>query len=236
MRSDFNPRQQRQQQPMNALDPFLAALFAQLAHPETKVSEPEPKTTATRQEEKKRKAPVAAAAPKKNKPAPAPAPQPFSPRFDIFETEAHYHLIGDLPGVQDKKTISLEFSDERILFIRGRVDRKPLLLPTAAPAMEKRRSLNPTVEETDDEDDHSVVSGHSSHKEEPTEWVVEEKIQEQPQVKKWLSERSFGEFQRTFTFPTPVDLEKVSAKLENGLLEITVPKKVFTGTRRIQVE
>jgi HSP20 family protein len=225
MRSEFSPRQQRQQ-PINALDPFLAALFAQLAHPEPEVSEP----AATATEKKKAsKDTITTPAPKKNKPV---SSQPFSPRFDIFETSGHYHLIGDLPGVQDKKSINLEFSDnERTLFIRGRVDRKPLLVPT--PAGEKRRSLNPTVEETDDEDDVSVVSSSHSQKE---EWVVEEKVEEQPQVKKWLSERAFGEFQRTFTFPSPVDLEKVSAKLENGLLEIVVPKKVFAGTRRIMVE
>ncbi|KAA8901715.1 HSP20-like chaperone [Sphaerosporella brunnea] len=129
----------------------------------------------------------------------------FSPRFDVFETEEAYHLYGDLPGVQDKKSVSLEFSDERTLLITGRLERKPI--PSTAPTTEKRRSRNPTVEDTDDEDDFSV----------------------------WLSERVFGHFQRSFSFPTPVDLEAVTAKLEAGLLEIVVPKG-FVRTKRIEVQ
>lgn len=151
----------------------------------------------------------------------------FSPRFDVFETEEAYHLYGDLPGMQDKKSVSLEFSDERTLLITGRLERKPI--PSTAPTTEKRRSRNPTVEDTDDEDDFSVVSGEHHEKE---EWVVEEKVEER---KVWLSERVFGHFQRSFSFPTPVDLEAVTAKLEAGLLEIVVPKG-FVRTKRIEVQ
>ncbi|KAI5790175.1 HSP20-like chaperone [Geopyxis carbonaria] len=52
----------------------------------------------------------------------------------------------------------------------------------------------------------------------------------------WLSERTFGTFQRTFSFPTPVELEKVTASLENGVLTVVVPKKIWKGARRVQVE
>lgn len=233
MPSDFAPRQQRQ-----SIDPFLAALFTQMAQPgqqhehhEQEATTPSTTaaTTTTTTDSK----------PKTNtsKPAAKPTHTPrrtngrtnraFSPRFDVFETEEAYHLYGDLPGMQDKKSVSLEFSDERTLLITGRLERKPI--PSTAPTTEKRRSRNPTVEDTDDEDDFSVVSGEHHEKE---EWVVEEKVEER---KVWLSERVFGHFQRSFSFPTPVDLEAVTAKLEAGLLEIVVPKG-FVRTKRIEVQ
>jgi HSP20 family protein len=40
----------------------------------------------------------------------------------------------------------------------------------------------------------------------------------------YFSERRYGSFQRSFELPEGVDGEKISAKLENGLLTITLPK------------
>jgi len=53
--------------------------------------------------------------------------------------------------------------------------------------------------------------------------------------KVWLYERSIGQFSRTFTFPTRVDHENVSATLENGVLSITVPKAPKHQLRRIAI-
>lgn len=53
----------------------------------------------------------------------------------------------------------------------------------------------------------------------------------------WVSERSVGEFHRTFSFPSRVDSEGVKAKLKNGILSVTVPKvTVGKGGKRITVE
>ena len=40
----------------------------------------------------------------------------------------------------------------------------------------------------------------------------------------YLSERTYGSFQRAFTLPDGVDHEKVSAELSKGVLKITLPK------------
>ncbi|KAF8244778.1 HSP20-like chaperone, partial [Wilcoxina mikolae CBS 423.85] len=181
----------------------------------------------------------------------------FSPRFDVYETDDAYHLYGDLPGVSDKKSVGIEFSDPRTLLVTGRVERwfpKPTTTTTTTTTTieeqqqqqqqpeEKRRSLNPTVEDTDDEDDFSVVTAATSsvekqqHKEEEEQQQQQQQQEEEEKRKVWLAERTFGTFQRTFSFPTPVALEDVSAKLENGLLQIVVPKVRFEGVRRIEVE
>lgn len=49
-------------------------------------------------------------------------------------------------------------------------------------------------------------------------------------------ERGFGRFQRVLKLPTPVDAEKVEAKLENGLLQLTLPKAEEAKPRRIAVK
>lgn len=40
----------------------------------------------------------------------------------------------------------------------------------------------------------------------------------------YRAERSFGKFKRSFTLPVDVDSEKVDAKFNNGILEITLSK------------
>lgn len=49
-------------------------------------------------------------------------------------------------------------------------------------------------------------------------------------------ERSWGSFSRSFTLPTEIDANKVSAELMNGLLQIQLPKTGESMTRRIPVQ
>ena len=52
----------------------------------------------------------------------------------------------------------------------------------------------------------------------------------------WLTERSYGEFQRSFVLPDGVDREKVAAAFANGVLTVTLPKAVKTPARQIEVK
>ncbi len=49
-------------------------------------------------------------------------------------------------------------------------------------------------------------------------------------------ERFYGTFQRVFTLPDTVDVEKIKATYKNGVLEITIPKKPETKPKQIKVE
>jgi len=49
-------------------------------------------------------------------------------------------------------------------------------------------------------------------------------------------ERGFGKFSRTVTLPADVDAEKVEARLENGVLHITLPKSAAALPRKIAVK
>ena len=58
--------------------------------------------------------------------------------------------------------------------------------------------------------------------------------QQQPRYfRRW--ERSVGEFSRTFTFPSRVDYDGVSARLDNGILTVSVPKARALVARRIVI-
>lgn len=49
-------------------------------------------------------------------------------------------------------------------------------------------------------------------------------------------ERSYGSFVRTFTLPSSVNVEAVSADFKDGVLQITLPKKEEVKARQIQVQ
>ena len=48
-------------------------------------------------------------------------------------------------------------------------------------------------------------------------------------------ERSYGSFERSFALPNTVDVEKVEAGFENGVLTITLPKAEKAKPREIAV-
>ena len=54
--------------------------------------------------------------------------------------------------------------------------------------------------------------------------------------KKHLSEVFYGSFTRSFTFPTSVDAERVDAKYDSGILNISVPKSEVGRSRQINVK
>jgi len=49
-------------------------------------------------------------------------------------------------------------------------------------------------------------------------------------------ERGFGRFERVLSLPAPVDADKVEAKLEHGVLRLTLPKAAEALPRRITVK
>jgi HSP20 family protein len=53
--------------------------------------------------------------------------------------------------------------------------------------------------------------------------------------KRHLSELGYGRFTRSFTLPDTVDTEKVAAKFEHGMLELTLPVTEVTKPRRIEI-
>ena len=53
---------------------------------------------------------------------------------------------------------------------------------------------------------------------------------------KLTSECLYGKYDRTFVIGETIDQEKISAKLENGVLIITLPKREKVKPRKIEIE
>lgn len=177
--------------------------------------------------------------------------QPYAPKFDVKETKDAYELHGELPGIE-QKNIAIEFSDANTMSIRGRTetsytsDDAPKDQSTPAPALEENGprdekaaspSLNPTVE--DEYDNASIATPTTTATND--QQVVQSKdkaatvAKATPTSQFWVSERSVGEFARTFTFPGRVDQDQVTATLRNGILSVTVPKAKKAEPKRIQI-
>ncbi len=61
-------------------------------------------------------------------------------------------------------------------------------------------------------------------------------VAEESTTKVHRYERSYGVFERSFSLPSTVDSEKVSAKFENGVLTVSIPKAEKAKPREIQVK
>ncbi len=48
-------------------------------------------------------------------------------------------------------------------------------------------------------------------------------------------ERAYGSFYRSFTIPTAVDQEKITAEYNNGVLKVTMPKKEEIKPKEIKI-
>src|SRR5262249_54350807 len=63
----------------------------------------------------------------------------------------------------------------------------------------------------------------------------ERKTVEHPNGKWHRRERSFGKFKRMLTLPADVDADQVEARLEHGVLYLTLPKSATARPRKIPV-
>lgn len=64
----------------------------------------------------------------------------------------------------------------------------------------------------------------------------EKKLEEEKKDKNYhICERCYGEFTRTFTLPDNVDVEKIDAKYEQGILTLALPKKEEAKPKEIKV-
>jgi HSP20 family protein len=142
----------------------------------------------------------------------------FSPNFDVHETEKEYVLEGELPGLDDKKKLSLEFTDDKTLLVRGKIERSV-----------KRWSDDQGKIHSIEGDENKAGENKEVEKSKEGETKKEEK------PKYWVSERTVGEFSRSFSFPGTIDIDAVQAGLEHGILKIVVPKKEKPASRRIEL-
>lgn len=160
----------------------------------------------------------------------------FSPNFDVHETDKEYVLEGELPGLSDKSNVSIEFTDHNTLLVRGKIektyesgtppDQQQNQAQMSGANEGEKKSHKPTVEDENSEKSKQVTKTDGD----------QNKQVGQPTTKYWVSERSVGSFQRSFSFPGEIDQDAVSAKLKDGILTVKVPKRQQRASKRINIE
>ncbi|OSD07248.1 HSP20-like chaperone [Trametes coccinea BRFM310] len=145
------------------------------------------------------------------------SPAMLRPAVDVSEQGDKYIVEAELPGVK-KENVNVRIGDGgRTLTIEGKVVRSEPQI-TEAPSSSATGS-----------------SGTVEAASEGTQAVT----QRQPESTALSTERLFtgsASFTRTVVLPQPVDSSKVTAKLQDGVLTVTVPKAEDVGSVQINVE
>jgi HSP20 family molecular chaperone IbpA len=149
----------------------------------------------------------------------------FFPPSDVIEKEDSYVIAIDLPGVR-KEDITMDLHQNK-LSVSG--TRKPRYLPEEK-AEEKEQA------DKMEEDDEIVADKKPEEKKEG------EKAEEPPKKKEETEKVSvlsckcgYGQFKRVFTVPAGCQPEDIAAKMEDGVLYITIQKPKVPEPRRITV-
>lgn len=167
----------------------------------------------------------------------------FQPKFDVRETKDAYELQGELPGIE-QKDISIEFSDAQTLVIKGHTTKDTSHGNVEEPQNHRitdadHQNSHQYYKATAEDEDPSAEGNSKAH----SQVVPQSKEVKKAEAKKaevkykyWVSERSLGEFHRSFSFPGQVDQDAVKASLKNGILSVTVSKAQAKQGRRIHIE
>jgi len=162
----------------------------------------------------------------------------FTPKFDVKELNERYELHGELPGI-DQKNIEIEFTDAQTLIVKGRTERSyssgthdsgQLKGINTAGTITEGGEQKSSAHKATVEDEDAPQQLHTGQ-----EITKAEEKKSDDIAKYWVSERSVGEFSRSFSFPARVDQEQVKASMKNGILSILVPKTKKLESRKISI-
>ncbi|KAI9841177.1 MAG: hypothetical protein M1837_000965 [Sclerophora amabilis] len=172
----------------------------------------------------------------------------FQPKFDVREVKDAYELHGELPGI-NQSDVHIEFSDPHTIVVKGRTEREAT--SGNLPAIQGSQPAGHITADVSDqptsssyhkatvEEEGASTPGGATPATSTTETqqvTPSAKDQNVDKAKYWVSERSVGEFHRSFSFPSRVDQDAVKASLKNGILSVVVPKAAAHQSRRIAIE
>jgi len=146
----------------------------------------------------------------------------WSPSADVRETELAYHIDMEVPGVSEKKAIKIAWLSPTTFHVDGVAVRPDLI--------RGREGEGEPMWESD------VVSGGNSGSEpagsKPKDGGGCAKCadsEEEMTTRFISSERKIGAWRRNFTLPGGCDMSTLKAKLDAGMLHISVFKKAVEG-------
>lgn len=161
--------------------------------------------------------------------APNQKGHPNYPDVDISDGQSHYYIDVEVPGISDPEALTLEWTDPRCFILSGTTTRPRTYMDNLKERVVSQNSNAPEllsrVDKVVSKEDREAKENHENGVNLPP-WLV-------------VAERKIGFFRREFQFPVEVEMDRLVAKLEAGILRIEVPKKVSraraeTGKVKIQ--
>jgi len=156
----------------------------------------------------------------------------FTPKFDVKETAQAYELYGELPGIE-QKDIEIEFTDQQTLTVKGRTEHAFTKGTPPAGFIEEPEMSGMITEGSENDTQKSHKDNTNTNT--GTAVVETDEGNKELDHRYWVSERSVGEFSRSFSFPTGVNQVQVKASMKNGILSILVPKLENVKSRKIDI-
>jgi HSP20 family protein len=148
----------------------------------------------------------------------------FPPSFDVRESDSAFFLEGEFPGVGRKEDITIEKLGPRTLLVESNMARFDIGAEWGQLAL---TPLNTSQNEKEEQQHSRIMSNQGMTRERDQEGEDRLKNPWSAQTDGLhvrLAERHVGYLQRSFTFPSPVDIDALKARLRCGLLVIMVPK------------
>ncbi len=123
----------------------------------------------------------------------------FSPKINLSEDEKNYYIHADLPGL-NKDQVKMELSDDdHVLTISG-----------------ERETI---IDNSNNKKENQKENPKENEKESKKETKNKNNNKKYSRI-----ECSYGRFERSFSIPENTDVNTIQAKMENGVLEVTLPK------------
>ncbi len=168
----------------------------------------------------------------------------FSPSFDVRESDSAFFLEGEFPGVVRKENIKIEKLGPRTLLVESNMARFDVDAEWGQHA-----SVTPSAINNAQAEQHHPHGGQNREmtreREQEGDVRRDNPWSEQQGVKgnadglhARLAERHVGYLQRSFTFPSPVDIDALKARLRCGLLVMMIPKMTDgrNDSKKINIE
>jgi len=145
----------------------------------------------------------------------------FSPKINLSEDENNYYIHADLPGM-NKDQVKMELSDDdRVLTISGE---RETIIDNSDKNSKKDSNNDSNKDSTKDENIKDKANENKEDQKKEQKKEQKEANKEENNKKYSRIECSYGKFSRSFSIPENADINNIQAKMENGVLEVTLKK------------
>jgi HSP20 family molecular chaperone IbpA len=152
---------------------------------------------------------------------------PNHPDVDISDAITHYLIELEVPGIKDAEAITINWTSFKSLVVAGSTFR----------SWEPKTKVDSEAAADGSEKDGNGV-GLDVKALKDAQKKAEDAADDWPPYLV-VGERMIGAFRREFHFPVDIDVKKVEARLEAGLLRIYVPRKShmdLKGSGKVKVQ